>query len=134
MRLHTLRKTRPLVRVFWLVMTFIGIFAVARGGWALTQPWGRFAHKLVALSLFFVWTMYFFYQFISDRIPGRSSLHSARFRSSTYAVLALTALIAVLYLLKIGAFETGPERVGAWAAIALFGLGTLYLFREALRK
>ena len=134
MRVYTVKKRHVLTRTFWLAMTFLGLASVARALWALAQPWGILAQKLLALPLLLIWTMYFFYQFVRDRIPGHSVLHSEKFEGMSFGILSFTFCVAACGLFATGAFETRLEQVGACIVITFFSFGTVYLFREALRK
>jgi phosphatidylglycerophosphate synthase len=104
---------------------------LARGMWAMTEPWGLLYKKLFAWLFFFICFLFSLYKFIVSRASSGSHWTTQKMQNLMYSIMSLTFVVGGIFLFLVGEPKARPWGI---AAILFFGVCGLLYYRKAKKE
>ena len=124
-------NTRIVMIILWGLLTCLGLFMIARGIWALGQPWGVPSHKLFGLLFFGILLLFPLYQLIAKIKNNEKQIFSKTGKNIIYFIVSLAFVAGSLFIFLT---SLGTDRMWAISGIVFFGLCTGIYLKNVLTK
>ena len=124
---------RVMSGVLWATVTGLGVLMLARGVWALQQPWRSTGEKLFGLAFFVALTAFAGYKLLTVLATTASRLRSRPVENMVHGLVSLVFVIGGVFVYFRG-HESASGLFITVGGILFFGVGAIVLFTRVRRR